>query len=84
MAALPPGVAALTFRKPATPAPHSRWLSATGDVREAARSLFAVMRSLDREGFKAITAEPAPDDGGLGTAINDRLRRAAGRGQGTA
>ncbi|HEY5961977.1 MAG TPA: L-threonylcarbamoyladenylate synthase [Polyangiaceae bacterium] len=52
------------------------WLSATGDLREAAAQLFAAMRRLDAKGLDLIIAELAPDQG-LGVAINDRLIRAS-------
>ena len=52
-------------------------LSASGDVQEAAANLFAMLRALDRTGFGGIAVMPIPEIS-LGTAINDRLRRAAG------
>lgn len=51
-------------------------LSLTGDTTEAAANLFAMLHELDTAGADAIAAMPVPD-GGLGAAINDRLRRAA-------
>ena len=54
-------------------------LSRTGDLREAAASLFSKMRLLDSAGLDLIVAEQVPEEG-LGIAINDRLRKAAGRG----
>jgi L-threonylcarbamoyladenylate synthase len=51
-------------------------LSATGDLKEAAANLFAMLRELDASGAQAIAAVPVPERG-LGEAINDRLRRAA-------
>lgn len=55
-----------------------RWsLSPTGDLREAAANLFRRFREADRAGVSAIAVSPIPD-AGLGEAINDRLRRAAG------
>ena len=55
-----------------------RWsLSVTGDVREAATNLFRLLREADREHPAAIAVSPVPILG-LGEAINDRLRRAAG------
>lgn len=51
-------------------------LSPTGDLREAAANLFAMLRALDRPEVAAIAVSPIPDTG-LGRAINDRLRRAA-------
>ena len=51
-------------------------LSTTGDLREAAANLFAMLRRLDAEQPAAIVVMPVPETG-LGRAINDRLRRAA-------
>jgi L-threonylcarbamoyladenylate synthase len=53
-----------------------RVLSATGDLREAAARLFAVLHELDKSGASVIRAQRAPETG-LGAAINDRLSRAA-------
>ena len=50
-------------------------LSPSGDLKEAAANLFAMLRALDRQ-TKTIAVSPIPDSG-LGEAINDRLRRAA-------
>ncbi|MBK8948844.1 MAG: hypothetical protein IPM68_08285, partial [Flavobacteriales bacterium] len=52
-------------------------LSESGDLAEAARHLFAVLRELDGSDCAVIVAEEFPEEG-LGRAINDRLRRAAG------
>lgn len=52
-------------------------LSPTGDLREAAARLFRLFREADRAGAKGIAVSPIPSEG-LGEAINDRLRRAAG------
>ncbi|UVT20499.1 MAG: threonylcarbamoyl-AMP synthase [Nitrospira sp.] len=53
-------------------------LSPTGDLREAARNLFAALRRLDALGLARIYAEPCKEEG-LGLAIMDRLRRCAAR-----
>jgi L-threonylcarbamoyladenylate synthase len=50
-------------------------LSPSGDLREAARNLFAMLHRLD-ETADRIAVAPIPESG-LGEAINDRLRRAA-------
>jgi L-threonylcarbamoyladenylate synthase len=56
----------------------ARWsLSPTGDLTEAAARLFRLLREADREYPVGIAVSPIPDTG-LGEAINDRLRRAAG------
>lgn len=52
------------------------WLSSSGDLREAAATLFAKMRRLDEAGLNGIIAERVPEEG-LGIAIMDRLRKAA-------
>jgi L-threonylcarbamoyladenylate synthase len=51
-------------------------LSPSGDLVEAAATLFAALRVLDQSGAQTIAVMPIPDVG-LGEAINDRLRRAA-------
>lgn len=51
-------------------------LSPSGDLREAAANLFAMLRALDRPDVVRIAVMPIPQ-AGLGLAINDRLRRAA-------
>jgi L-threonylcarbamoyladenylate synthase len=69
-----PGEAWLSFG----PAGDGPWnLSSTSDLREAAANLFAYLRAADRTGPTGIAVAPIPADG-LGEAINDRLRRAAG------
>jgi len=52
-------------------------LSPSGDLVEAAGRLFALLREADASGFRGIAVMPIPERG-LGRAINDRLRRAAG------
>ena len=51
-------------------------LSPTGDLVEAAANLFGHLRRLDASGAASIAVVPVPE-GGLGDAINDRLRRSA-------
>lgn len=51
-------------------------LSPSGDLREAAANLFAMLSLLDRSGAPVIAVEPIPVEG-LGEAIADRLARAA-------
>jgi L-threonylcarbamoyladenylate synthase len=52
-------------------------LSSTADLSEAAANLFSMLRAADRTRPSAICIAPIPHEG-LGEAINDRLRRAAG------
>ncbi|MFN3815223.1 L-threonylcarbamoyladenylate synthase [Brevundimonas sp.] len=60
------------------PVGPGRWsLSSAGDLREAAANLFRMLREADREKPRAIAVAPIPAHG-LGEAVNDRLKRAAG------
>ena len=60
------------------PAGERVWsLSPTRDLAEAAANLFAHLRAADRSRPTAIAVAAIPEEG-LGEAINDRLRRAAG------
>lgn len=73
-----PDEAWICFRRPAWARGRQNvfWLSAAGDPRAAGRRLFALLRHLDRGGWKRLHAGLAPA-GGPGAAINDRLRRAS-------
>lgn len=55
---------------------HTVRLSPSGNLDEAARSLYAGLRLLDRAGVGTIAVSPIPAEG-IGIAIADRLRRAA-------
>lgn len=54
-------------------------LDAPGDADEYARVLYARLREVDRRGVDVLLAVPPPE-AGVGVAVADRLRRAAGRG----
>ncbi len=76
---LPQGkrVGALRWREEEVPGfAEVRVLSPTGNLREAAANLFRQLRELDSASLDLIVAETVPENG-LGTAIMDRLRRAA-------
>ena len=51
-------------------------LSASGDMAEAASALFAALHIADAASAPRIAIAPVPMEG-IGTAVNDRLRRAA-------
>ena len=53
-------------------------LSSSGDLVEAAAKLFDLLHRADASAKPRIAVAPVPD-GGLGAAINDRLRRAAAK-----
>ncbi|MFM8334157.1 MAG: L-threonylcarbamoyladenylate synthase [Opitutaceae bacterium] len=56
------------------------WLDPRGDLRGAARRLFALLRRLDSAGHTRIHLEKIPGRAGLAEALNDRMARAAARG----
>ena len=71
-----PGEVFLAFGAP--PGPGTIFnLSPDQNLAEAAANLFAMLRAADATTPTAIAVAPIPE-GGLGEAINDRLRRAAG------
>jgi L-threonylcarbamoyladenylate synthase len=72
-----PGEAYLAFGPDAPDAGAVFNLSPSRDLREAAAHLFAYLRAADRSRPTTIAVAPIPEQG-LGEAINDRLRRAAG------
>ncbi len=72
----PASVDVLSFHKDHG-VPSQVILSPAGNLEEAARNFFAALRKLDESPSRIILAEYLPDEG-LGRAINDRLKRAAG------
>jgi L-threonylcarbamoyladenylate synthase len=56
--------------------PYQYVLSASGNIDEAARNFFSALRALDKLPIDIIVAEFVPETG-IGSAINDRLRRAS-------
>ncbi|PTX91626.1 L-threonylcarbamoyladenylate synthase [Opitutus sp. ER46] len=78
-AAYAPREAFLFLQAPAGRRPRNVFsLDTRGDLRRAARGLFAALRRLDEGSFARIHVELAPGDG-IADAINDRLRRAAAK-----
>jgi L-threonylcarbamoyladenylate synthase len=73
---LEPGEAGLDFGGVFGKGENVLDLSPRRDLTEAAANLFSHLRRLDATGFATIAVAPIPA-GGLGEAINDRLRRAA-------
>jgi len=71
-----PGEAFLAFG-PAPTGERIFNLSPSASLAEAATNLFSMLRAADRTAPTAIAVAPIPNRG-LGEAINDRLRRAAG------
>ncbi len=84
---LPPDVAGVFLRKPAGKVGSNvHWLSNHGALREVSRNLYRVLRQADEGKHRQIWVEiPPADAGGLGSALRDRLDRAAAkRGRRTA
>lgn len=73
---IPFAVLSFSRKFPDLPIPFQIQLSPAGDISEAAKGLFASMRTLDSLDVSVILAELLPDEG-LGRAINDRLKRAS-------
>ncbi len=75
-----PGEALITFAGQALPGQERAALvldlSPSGDLAEAARRLFGALHQADATGAASIAVAPIPDHG-IGTAIIDRLTRAA-------
>ncbi|MEZ4255679.1 MAG: L-threonylcarbamoyladenylate synthase [Polyangiales bacterium] len=63
------------LREPPAPGPFAS-VVVCRDVADYAQRLFAFFRDADRAGLMRILCETVPDEG-LGTALMDRLRRAA-------
>ncbi len=55
-------------------------MSASGDLKEAARNLYALLHQLDNSTFTKIIAFRVPDIG-IGKAINERLEKASKRAE---
>ena len=51
-------------------------LSKNGNLKEAAKNLFSVLRLIKKKGYKAIAISKIPNHG-IGLAINDRLKKAS-------
>lgn len=80
----PPGPAAdktarVLLQRPQQAHPGTFWLSENGDLAEAARHLYHVLRHLDQAGYARIECQLPPAGGGMADALRDRLHRAAAR-----
>ncbi len=73
-----PNIALLNYQKYKTFVPEATQfvLSESGNIEEAAKNLFEMLRKLDSMEVDKIFAEPVPSFG-IGLAINDRLSRAS-------
>lgn len=73
------GLRVAVLTSPACPAicPEATAFALPDAPEEVARVLYAILREIDRQGFDAVLVSLPPEKG-LGLAIADRLRRAAG------
>ena len=53
-------------------------LSKNGNMKEAAKNLFSILRLIKKKGYSSIAVGRIPNQG-LGLAINDRLKKASNR-----
>lgn len=60
-------------------APHRHILSPTGDPKEAAHNLYAILHQCDMEDTDYILVQQIPNPTGIAEALHDRLRRANAR-----
>ena len=74
-------VGVLAPQRPSAIPDSVTWLPLTGDPGEQAHALYRRLREADRLGLQVLVAV-MPADVGLGHALRDRLRRAAGLGDG--
>ena len=70
------GDALLAFGNPIPGAKYCLNLSKNSDLTEAAKNLFSMLRKLDSTDARRIRVMPIPNTG-IGSAINDRLEKAA-------
>ena len=73
---VPLGILAFDRYIPGIAPSHQVLLAPTGSLEEAAKHLFAALRTLDQRAIALMLATPVPDVG-IGSAVNDRLKRAA-------
>jgi L-threonylcarbamoyladenylate synthase len=74
-------IGVITYGKYATGVTaDNQWILCKGDDREAAaHNLYAALHEMDERNYELIIAKVFPETG-LGSALNDRLRRAAMKG----
>jgi len=74
-------VGVLASERPMALPAGATWLALDGDIHEQGRQLYRRLRDADHLGLQVLVVV-MPPDGGLGHALRDRLRRAAGLGDG--
>ena len=56
--------------------PNFYFLSRDGNLKEAAKNLYRILRKIKKDKYKSIAVSKIPNKG-LGKTINDRLMRAS-------
>lgn len=74
-------VGVMAPQRPTAISPSVAWLPLAGGAREQAQVLYRRLREADRLGLQVLLAV-MPLDTGIGHALRDRVRRAAGLGDG--
>ena len=66
----------MVFKKNNIKDKDSFYLSKKGNLNEAAKNLYSILRKIKKKGYKSIAVEKIKNVG-LGQSINDRLKRAS-------
>ena len=66
----------LLIRKKKVSKPNYYFLSQKGNLKEAAKNLYAILRKIKKDNYKSIAVDKIPNIG-IGKTINDRLLRAS-------
>ena len=66
----------LSLKKIKKNKPNFYFLSKNGNLKEAARNLYSMLRKIKKNKYKSIAVKEIPNKG-LGKTINDRLKRAS-------
>ena len=70
------GEAYLSIKKMKQKEPNFYFLSRDGNLKEAAKNLYGILRKIKKDKYKSIAVSKIPNRG-LGKTINDRLERAS-------
>ena len=66
----------LSIKKQKQNKPNFYFLSKNGNLKEAAKNLYSILRKIKKNKYKSIAVSKIPNKG-LGKTINDRLKRAS-------
>ena len=66
----------VVFKKNNIKDKDSFYLSKKGNLNEATKNLYSILRKIKKKGYKSIAIEKIPNTG-IGKSINDRLNRAS-------